>query len=138
MHNVGKCSCGVNIPRFLKHMWPFLHTDVVNNYHWILVALYDHFSTLCMKKFTSNTAFLWSGGSAQKMKFSIKDFFRKCNQIRSFQQIWLHLLKKSLIENFIFCAVWSGINLRSSYTRGNFSKRKGLGSVEGKDVSVVG
>ena len=26
--------------------------------------------------------------TAQKMKFSIKDFFRKCDQIRSFQQIW--------------------------------------------------
>ena len=33
------------------------------------------------------------------MKFSIKDFFGKCDQIRK-----LHLLKKSLMENFIFCA----------------------------------
>ena len=39
------------------------------------------------------------------MKFSIKDFFRKCDQIRSFLLIWSHLLKKSLMENFIFCAV---------------------------------
>ena len=43
--------------------------------------------------------------TAQKMKFSIKDFFSKCVQIRSFLRIWSHLLKKSLIENFIFCAV---------------------------------
>ena len=43
--------------------------------------------------------------AAQKMKFSIKDFFSKCDQIRSFLRIWSHLLKKSLIENFIFCAV---------------------------------
>ena len=35
------------------------------------------------------------------MKFSIKDFFIKFDQIRS----WSHLLKKSLMENFIFCAV---------------------------------
>ena len=42
---------------------------------------------------------------AQKMKFSIKDFFNKCDQIRSFLRIWSHLLKKSLMENFIFCAV---------------------------------
>ena len=28
-----------------------------------------------------------------------------CDQICSFFQIWSHLLKKSLIENFIFCAV---------------------------------
>ena len=34
--------------------------------------------------------------TAQKMKFSIKDFFSK----------WSHLLKKSLTENFIFCVVY--------------------------------
>ena len=39
------------------------------------------------------------------MKFSIKDFFVKCDQIRSFLRIWSHLLKKFLIKNFIFCAV---------------------------------
>ena len=39
------------------------------------------------------------------MKFSIKDFFSKCDQIRKKLRIWSHLLKKSLMENFIFCAV---------------------------------
>ena len=43
--------------------------------------------------------------TAQKMKFSIKDFFSKCDQIRSFLQICSHLMNKSLMENFIFCAV---------------------------------
>ena len=43
--------------------------------------------------------------TAQKMKFSIKDFFSKCDQIRRKLRIWSHLLKKSLIENFILCAV---------------------------------
>ena len=41
-------------------------------------------------------------GIAQKLKFSIKDFFSKCDQIL---WVWSHLLKKSLKENFIFCAV---------------------------------
>ena len=36
------------------------------------------------------------------MKFSIKDFFSKCDQTRRKLQIWSHLLKKSLMENFIF------------------------------------
>ena len=36
------------------------------------------------------------------MKFSIKDFFSKCDKIRRKMQIWSHLLKKSLMENFIF------------------------------------
>ena len=39
------------------------------------------------------------------MKFSIKDFFSIWDQIRSLLRIWSHLLKKSLIENFIFCVV---------------------------------
>ena len=40
--------------------------------------------------------------TAEKMKFSIKDLFSKCDQIRRFLQIWSHLLKKSLMENFMF------------------------------------
>ena len=39
--------------------------------------------------------------TAQKMKFSIKNFFSKCDQTRCFP----HLMKKSLMENFIFSAV---------------------------------
>ena len=47
------------------------------------------------------------------MKFSIKHFFSKYDQIRSFLQIWLHLLKKSLMENFIFYAVIYGYGYQS-------------------------
>ena len=43
--------------------------------------------------------------TAQKMKFSIKDFSSKYDQIRSLLRIWSHLLKKFLMENLIFCAV---------------------------------
>ena len=43
--------------------------------------------------------------TAQKVKFPIKDFFSKCEQIRSFLRVWSHLPKKSLMENVIFCAV---------------------------------
>ena len=39
------------------------------------------------------------------MKFSIKGFYRKCDQIRRKLRTWSHLLKNSLMENFIFCAV---------------------------------
>ena len=44
------------------------------------------------------------GNTAQKMKFSIKDFFSKCDQTHCFLRIWSYLLQKSLMENFIFCA----------------------------------
>ena len=43
------------------------------------------------------------------MKLSIKDFFRKSDQIRSFLRIWSDLLKKSLKENLIICAVLAWI-----------------------------
>ena len=40
---------------------------------------------------------------AKKMKFSIKNFFGKCDQICSF--LWSRLLNKSFMKNFIFCVV---------------------------------
>ena len=50
--------------------------------------------------------FLWNSlqqsDAAQKMKFSIKSSFSKCAQIPSFLWIWTDLLKKFLMENFIF------------------------------------
>ena len=44
-----------------------------------------------------------TANSAQKMKFSIKNFFNKFDQTCRKLRIWSHLLKKPLIENF--CAV---------------------------------
>ena len=54
--------------------------------------------------------------TAQKMKFSITDFFSKCVQIRNFLRIWSHLLKKSAMENFIFSGVMFKI-LSNMYDR---------------------
>ena len=49
-----------------------------------------------------------SPNTEQKMKFSISKFFRKCDQIHKKLRIWLHLLNKSLMKNFIFlCSVIS-------------------------------
>ena len=44
--------------------------------------------------------------TAQKKKFSITDFFSKCEQICRKMRIWLHLLKKSVMKNFRFFAQW--------------------------------
>ena len=54
--------------------------------------------------------------TAQKMKFSIKDIFSKCDHIRSFLRICSHLLKKSLMENFIFSEVFKKV-IGNSYSR---------------------
>ena len=43
--------------------------------------------------------------SESNSKFSTEDFFSKCDQIRRKLQIWSHLPKKLLVENFIFFAV---------------------------------
>ena len=52
--------------------------------------------------------------TAQEMKFSITDFFSKCNQNRWTLPIWSHLLKKPVMENFIFCAVSTHIKCWAS------------------------
>ena len=60
----------------------------------------DHFETL---------GYVWNLVSgyytSQKVKFFIKDFFSKYDQICRKLRIRSHLLKKSSMENFIFCAV---------------------------------
>ena len=53
--------------------------------------------------------------TAQKMKLSIKDFFDKSDQIRRKLRIWWDLLKKSLMENFIFCEVYEGNIIKLLY-----------------------
>ena len=68
-------------------------------------------SSSCKNKFNFSpmqykwTLFKSSTVTPQRMKFSINDFFSKCDQIRRKRQIWSDLLKKSLMENFIFCVV---------------------------------
>ena len=47
----------------------------------------------------------WHWCHCTKNEVSAKDFFSKCDQIRRKLRIWSHLLKKSLMENFIFCEV---------------------------------
>ena len=82
----------------------------------IFAASYNYFHNISFSPsllysdliFTSKVLILCKKGlldTAQKMKFTIKDFFSKCDQIRKKLRIWSRLLKKSLKENFIFCAV---------------------------------
>ena len=54
--------------------------------------------------------------TVHKMKFSIQDVFSKCDQIQRKLRIWSHLLKKSLVENLIFCVVrWVLNHLLKTY-----------------------
>ena len=56
--------------------------------------------------------------AAQKMKFSFKDLFSKCDQIPRFLRIWSHLLKKYLIENFVETSSMSTPIIFRSYILG--------------------
>ena len=55
-----------------------------------------------LREAASNIMVTISALTAQKMRFSIKDFFSKCDQSRRKLRIWSDLLKKSLMEHFIF------------------------------------
>ena len=65
------------------------------------MTLLQHHYSLDPSRHTMNEIFNASN-IRQRMKFSIKDFFSKYDQIRNLR-IWSHLLKKSLMENFLFC-----------------------------------
>ena len=78
--------------------------------------------------------------TAQKIKFSIKDFLGKCDQIGKKLQIWPHLRKQSLTENFIFSPDFGGLlsfqnSLRTSQKHFFFFKQKKYAIP--KDVELV-
>ena len=50
--------------------------------------------------------------TAQKLKFSVNDFLNKYEKISRKMQIWSRLLKKSIIEIFIFCEWLQSCSLR--------------------------
>ena len=93
-----------------------------NEIFWILMVYFDTRKILIFQKLLKcpfpcflfmiyikillrNSLMSRNSLTAQKIKFSLTDFFSKCDQIRRKLRIWSHLLKKSVMENFIFCAV---------------------------------
>ena len=85
---------------FCFYLDSFIIFHFIFNFHFIvfvivIIIIYTYFSR---ESFISTTVI--SFHAAQKMKFSIKDFCSKCDQIRSFLLIWSHLLKKFLMEDF--------------------------------------
>ena len=72
------------------------------------------------------------------MNFFIKGFFSKCDQICSFLRIWSHLLKKFLMENFIFCAVFAKTNSFTCFSRISNSKLEIIQRFRGRWVGFKG
>ena len=83
----------------------------------LLLLLIYYFSFLNLSYSAAGTTrFICFIITAHKMKFSNKDFFSKCDQIRKKLQIWSHLLKKSLMEDFMFlCTVRSDVGINTFF-----------------------
>ena len=94
-----KCEslwCHLTLPQKTVFQWKIAKIHTLLDFAW---SWLDFGSTLHKSLFATLD-------TAQIMKFFTKDFFSKCYQICSFLWIWSHLLKESLMENFIFCVVW--------------------------------
>ena len=88
--------------------------DILNGKFCFLCTVLTLFSTLFCNDFciafVSCNPWKWNmlfkfyfvSNAAQKMKFSIKDFFSKCDLISRKLRIWSYLRKKSLMENLNF------------------------------------
>ena len=91
--------------------WPAIFEMKIQEQFKSISRTYQYFSrtqaTFQKHKFTGENPYRSAIKKKKKMKFYIKDFFGKHDQIRSFLWIWSHLLLKSLMENLIFCAVES-------------------------------
>ena len=77
---------------FWSHL---LNKFLMENYSFCVVCSVKR----CPENFSQNSQENTCAGisfTAQKLKFSIKDFSSKCEQIHSFLQIWSLLLKKIL------------------------------------------
>ena len=62
----------------------------------------------------------WSKGQSKnctKKKFSMKDIFSRYVQIHNYIRIFLRLLKKSLMENFIFLCNETNYDQGSGYVK---------------------
>ena len=85
--NVAKSKTGIWMKKWWWSMYVWM-VDVVPQSVLLLYRIYKG-----------------EGNIALKMKFFIKGFFRKYDQIRRKRRLWSHFLNKYLTKNFIFCAV---------------------------------
>ena len=75
-----------------------LHISIRQRQNFVLIATVQLQSSKTEFKFCAET----NPATAQKKKFSIKDYLSKCDRIHRKLRIWSYSLKKSLMQNFIF------------------------------------
>ena len=109
--SLGNKICSRLLKKFLIQTINFLNESYEYIFTLQFPVFFKHTVLLVLLKMNLlNTRYLTNyyfiSNTKNKM-FSIEGFFSKCEQIRSFLRIWSHLLKKSLMENLISCAVFT-------------------------------
>ena len=108
------------LPSVCRYSWLFIKILFCTESVFMFFLKWKLFTVLCITQYIVGK-FIWTSfdwllflglsdncralDSAQKMKFYIKDFSSKCDQIHRFLRIWSHLLEKSVKESFIFCVM---------------------------------
>ena len=90
----------VRIRRYSGPYFPVFGLNNSESEHFLRSVFCFFMSEMVLAVFVS--AYIMQQSLHKKMKFSIKYFFSKYDQIRMKLRIWSYLLKKSLMENFIF------------------------------------
>ena len=100
---------------------------------WISL-LSDILISVSMKALLSNNIVECLVGTCllhKKWSFPLRIFFSKCDQIRRKVRIFSHLLKKSLMENLIFCAWLLFFSFFFSYFMSGVFKLRGWRNQKG-------
>ena len=85
----------------MKQQWQY-QNSLISKGMWVDIPI---FLAICFILTCSESFLRFVEVPTLYKKFSIKDFFSKCDQIHRKLGIWSYLLKKSFIENFTFCVV---------------------------------
>ena len=103
-NNLNKNVCGRLCILQNRAPGTFFKEDAHNYFHAFFSKSSEHylFKLPLVRVLLHHLSHFQKFDTAQKMKFSIKDFFNKCDQICRKLRLWLNLQRKSLKENFIF------------------------------------
>ena len=122
--SLGNKICSHLLKKFLIQTINFLNESYEYIFTLQFPVFFKHTVLLVLLKMNLlNTRYLTNYYFISNM-FSIEGFFSKCEQIRSFLRIQSHLLKKSLMENFISCAVFSVTGFHKQIPFDSISKYK--------------
>ena len=99
---VNACDCSIKNTRNSSYLiWWFFQ-----KFFQICLVYLGQIAPSCKRFSQQINWFVSMWHCARKIKFFITDLSSKCDQTCRKLRIWSHLLKKSLMGDFIFCAMW--------------------------------